>query len=165
RAAIVIYAVEHDRRYGKNHPGRRKLPFGEDMMNETAVHTAIAILQRMDVDKAEGRGSGLQDRVNITHAHPRIDVQQGMHKVTQIIRTCADELRKWVAFMISFTKKHAIRTQPRSYKTCVLDQNALEPDDLVRRQGVPSGLQDGTTPPFEAVPRGAFAFNLKTGPA
>jgi len=54
---------------GKHHTRRCEFPFGEYVMDEAAVKPSIAILERVDVDKAEGGGRRMQHRVETAVAH------------------------------------------------------------------------------------------------
>jgi hypothetical protein len=56
--------------------------------------------------------------------------------------------------VVTFADKHAVRAQAILHKARVFEQNALQPDDFIQGQAVPSSLQDGTAPSFEAVARG-----------
>ena len=71
-------------------------------MNQAAVHAAVAILERMDIDKAEGGRRRRQHRVNAIVPHAVVRLQQAAHEVAQIIGPCADELRERIAVMIPF---------------------------------------------------------------
>ena len=102
RCAVIIDAVQHHGRNREHHPRRRELPFGEDVMDQAAVHAAVAVLERMDIDKAEGGGRRLQHRVNAVVAHAVVRLQQAAHEIVQIIRPRADEFRERVAVVVPF---------------------------------------------------------------
>ena len=69
-------------------------------MNQAAMQPAVAILKRMDIDKAEGGRRGLQHRIDAVVAHAVVCLQQAVHEVLQIIRPRADEFRKRITVMV-----------------------------------------------------------------
>ena len=69
-------------------------------MNQTAMHAAVAILKRMDINKAEGGRRRRQHRVNAVVAHAVVCLQQSAHEIVQIIGPGADELRERLTMMV-----------------------------------------------------------------
>ena len=102
RCAVIINAVQHDGGNREHHARRRELAFGEDVMDQAAVHAAVAVLERMDIDKAEGGGRCFQHRVNAVLAHAVVRLQQAVHQIVQIARPRPDEFRERVAVVVPF---------------------------------------------------------------
>jgi len=71
-------------------------------MDQAAVHAAVAILERMDIDKAEGCRRRLQDRVDAVLAHAAVGFKQAAHDVGQIAGPGADEFRQRIAVVVPF---------------------------------------------------------------
>ena len=69
-------------------------------MNLTAMHAAVAILERMNINKAKGGRRRCQHRVNPVFTHAVIGFQQPAHEIVQIIRPGTDELRQRLAVMV-----------------------------------------------------------------
>src|SRR6266567_2291293 len=67
--AVLIDAVEHDGRDREDHTWRCKFSFGENVVDKAAVQAAVAILERVNINKPEGRGCGLQDRIDLVGHH------------------------------------------------------------------------------------------------
>src|SRR5262249_54766156 len=65
--------------------------------------------------------------------------------------------------MVPLAEEHAVRPETGLRKSRILDQNALEANDLIQREAVFGGLQDGASPSFQAVPRGTLAFDFEAG--
>ena len=100
--AVIIDAVEHHRRNRKHHPRRREFTLGQHMMDQAAVHTSVAVLERVNIDKAEGGRRGCQHRVDAVVAHAIIRLQQAAHEIVEIAGLRADEFRERIAVMIPF---------------------------------------------------------------
>src|ERR1019366_9350432 len=60
--AIFIDAREHDGRNWKHDPGWRELALHEHVMNETAMKSAVAVLERMNVHEGKSSCRRLEDR-------------------------------------------------------------------------------------------------------
>ena len=97
RGAVIVDAVQHDGGNRKHHARRREFPLGQDVMDQAAVHTPVAVLERMDIDEAEGGGRRLQHRVEAVFAHAVVRLQQSAHEIVQIRRPRADEFRQRIA--------------------------------------------------------------------
>ena len=52
-------------------------------MNQTAMHAAVAILERMNINKAKGGRRRRQHRVNPAFTHAVIGFQQPAHEIVQ----------------------------------------------------------------------------------
>ena len=63
-------------------------------MDQAAVHAAVAVLERMDIDEAECGGRRLQHRVDAVFAHAVIRFQQAAHEIVEISGPGADEFRR-----------------------------------------------------------------------
>src|SRR5208282_2024929 len=61
--------------------------------------------------------------------------------------------------------EHPIRTQAGVYKARVLDEDAVEANDLIEREPVLAGLQDGASPSLQAASWRPLALDLEAGPA
>ena len=84
RRAVIVDAVEHDGRNREHHARRREFPLGENVMNQAAMHTPVAVLERMDIDETEGGRGSLQDGVEAVIAHAVVCFQQTVHEILQI---------------------------------------------------------------------------------
>jgi hypothetical protein len=124
---------------------------------------AVAVLERMDIDKSEGRGRGDQHRVDAVVTHAVVRLQQTAHEVAEIIRPCANEFRERIAVLIPFAQKDAVGTQAHKHESRVLDKDAVKSDDFLERERVLSRLLDSATPSLEAVARRTLALDLETG--
>ncbi len=83
--AVIIDAVQHHGRNREHHSRRREFPFGQDVMDQAAVHTPVAILERMDIDEAESGGRCLEHRRRSVFAHAVVRLQQPAHQIVEII--------------------------------------------------------------------------------
>ena len=162
RGAVIVDAVEHDGRHGKNDPRRSEFPFGENVMDQAAVQTAVAVLERVHMDEAERGGGRLQNRIDSVIAHAVIGFQHARHQVGEVLRARADKLRQWIAGVVAIAEEHAVGAQARLHEARVLDEDAVKPDDFVEREPVLPRLQDGAAPSLQPVARRPFAFNLET---
>ena len=50
--------------------------------------------------------------------------------------------------VIALTNKHAVGAQASLHKARILYQDVLQADDFFEREFVPTGLENGTSPPF-----------------
>ena len=125
----------------------------------------VAVLERVDMDKPEGRGRGLENRVDAVVAHAVVGFQHAGHQVGQILRARANELGQRIAKMVALAQEHATWTKARMHEAGVLDEDVVQPDDFTDGELVLSGLQDGTPPTLQSVARGALSFNLEAGVA
>jgi hypothetical protein len=63
------------------------------MMDQAAVETPVAVLERMDVDEAERRRRRLEHGIKLSLAHALVRGDQALHQGQQILRARADEFR------------------------------------------------------------------------
>src|ERR1035437_3272075 len=103
------------------------------MMDQAAVHAAVAVLEWVDVHKAKSRRRGFQHRVEAIFAHTFIRVQQAGHESAQIFSPGADEFREWIAIMVPFSHEYAVWTKPGLNESCVLQEYPLKPHDFIDR--------------------------------
>ena len=94
----------------------------------------------MDVDKTEGGRRRLEHRVKCSPSHPLVRGDHALHQEFQILRASADELWKWVAIMISLAQEYAVSAQTRLREASVFDQDCMQADHLIKRQGILAGL-------------------------
>lgn len=120
-------------------------------MDQAAVHTAVAVLKRMDIDKPKGGRRRLQDGIQITVTHTVIGGQQAGTQCFEVLRAGTDEFRQRIAKMIALTKKDAIRPQAREYKPGILDQDTVKPYDFFESERVFPGLEYRLVPPLQPV--------------
>ena len=98
-------------------------------------------------------------------AHAVVRLQHAAHQILDIARPCADEFRQGVAVVVTLTQEDAVRSQPRMDEACILDEDAVQADDLRQREIVLAGLQNRAAPSLQSVSRRAFAFDLEARPA
>ena len=163
--AVVLDAVEHRGRDRNDHARRSEFSFRENVMDETAMHAPVAVLERVHIDKAEGGDSRMQYRVDTIIAHAIIRLEQAVHEVLQVGGPGTDEFRPWIAVVVSFAEEDAVKSQSRPNESRVLDQDALQAGDFLDRQPVLAGLQDRTAPPLQPAARRTLALDLEAGPA
>jgi hypothetical protein len=121
RVAVDIDAVEHDRRDREDHPRRREFPLRQDVMDQAAMQTAVAVLERMDIDEAEGGRGRLEHGVDFCGAHALVRRDHSFHQAPQILRARADEFRQWIAFVIALAEENTVRPEAGPREACVLD--------------------------------------------
>lgn len=66
--AVIVDAVQHDGGDREHHAGRGELPFGQDVMDQAAVHAAVAVLEGVNIDEAEGGGGWAPVRPTVSRA-------------------------------------------------------------------------------------------------
>ncbi len=165
RVAVSLDAVEHDRRDREHHARRREFSLRQNVMDQAAVQTAVAVLERVDVDETEGGRRRLQHGVEFSLAHALVRGDHPLHQGLQILRARADEFRQRIALVIALAEENAVRPQARPREARVLDQHAMQAQDLVKRQRVLAGLQHGAAPPLQPAARRLLAFDLEAGAA
>ena len=77
-------------------------------MDDAAMHAAVAIIERVDVNEAKCGGSGFEHRVQIVLAHAGVRFQQAGYEFVQIARTRPDKLGQRDAGVIPGTEKNAV---------------------------------------------------------
>src|SRR3990172_4304677 len=121
RPAVIINAIEHNRGYRKDHARRGKFAFRQDMMDQAAMHAAVAVLERVSVDKAKGGRRRLQDGIEPGVAHAVIGVQQAGAQAVKILWPGADEFWQGLTEMIAPAEEDAVRPQAREDKPGIFD--------------------------------------------
>ena len=101
-------------------------------------------------------------RIDAVLTHSIVGFQQSADQVGEILRPGTDKLRERIAVVVALAKKNAIRTQARLNEPRILNENALQPSDLVQGKRIFASLEDRASPSLEPVPRRSFAFDLKT---
>ena len=89
--------------------GGAEFAFGQNVMDQATVQTAVPVLERMDVDEAEGRRR-LQDGVE----RALYALVRGDHPVrerSQILRACADEFGQRFTLVVPLADEDAVRAQ------------------------------------------------------
>lgn len=71
-------------------------------MDQASMQAAVSVLNRMDIDKAEG-GYRRRHRVYTVVAHAVVRLRQTGHKVVQVIRARPNEFGKRIAMVVLFT--------------------------------------------------------------
>src|SRR6266571_7692977 len=89
--AVLIDAVKHDGRDREDHTWRCKFSLGENVVDKAAVQAAVPILERMNINEPEGRGCGLQDRIDLVGNHAIVCFKQCRHQVGKISGPRTDE--------------------------------------------------------------------------
>jgi hypothetical protein len=56
------------------------------------------------------------------------------------LRTSSNELGTWFAIRISLAQKYAVSPQTRLRESSALDQDDMQADDFIERQGILAGL-------------------------
>ena len=67
--------------------------------------------------------------------------------------------------MISLAQGYAVSAQTRLREASVFDQDCMQADDLIKRQGSLAGLYNRLLPTRQSVARILLALNLNTGAA
>jgi len=80
RVAVGVDSVEHDRGDWEHHAGRCEFSLRQNMMDQTAVETPVAVLERMDVDKTEGRRRRMEHGVELSLAHAFVSGNNSLHQ-------------------------------------------------------------------------------------
>jgi len=96
RRAVIIDPIQHDGRHREDHAGRCVLAFRQDMMNQASVYTSVAVLERVNVDKAKCGSHRLQDGSEPVISHAVIGSQQqetGREPTTILTSASAAESR------------------------------------------------------------------------
>ena len=81
RVTVIVDAVQHHRRNRKHHARRREFSLGQNVMDQAAVHAAVAVLERMDVDETEGGRRRLAARGRAVIAHAIVRLEQAAHEI------------------------------------------------------------------------------------
>ena len=67
--------------------------------------------------------------------------------------------------MVALAKENAVRPQAGLREARVLDQHAMQAQNLIKRERVFSGLHNRPAPPLQPAARRLFAFDLEAGAA
>src|SRR4051812_40863773 len=108
--AVIVDAIEHDGGNRKDDSGRREFPFRKDMMDEAAVHSSIAVLERVDIDKSEGSRGRVDYGIHTVLTHPIVGFEQPVDEVGEILWPGADELRDRIATVVTLAEVDAVGT-------------------------------------------------------
>ena len=125
------------------------------------MKTSVAVRERVYVDEPERGGGGLQHGIDAIVAHTVVGFEQARHQVVEALRAGADELRERIARVVAVAYEDAGRAQTGLYKTRVFDQDAVEVNDLIEGERVPSCLQHGAAPALQTVARWSLALDVK----
>src|SRR6266567_4015893 len=98
---VLIDAVKHDGRDREDHTWWCKFSLGENVVDKAAVQAAVPILERMNINEPEGRGCGLQDRIDLVGNHAIVCFKQCRHQVGKISGPRTDEFGQRIAVVIS----------------------------------------------------------------
>jgi hypothetical protein len=163
--AVIVNAIQHHGRNREDHPRRRKLPFGQHVMDQATVHAAVPILEGMDIDKAKCRGRRLQHRIDAVVAHAVVRLHHPAHEIGQIIGARSDKFRERIAIVVPLAQEDAVGAQTRAHESRVFNEDALQANDFIQRQPVFARLQHRAAPSLQAVARRTLSLDLKAGPA
>jgi hypothetical protein len=130
-------------------------------MDQAAVQTSVAALERMDLNEAEGSRGRLEHRIEFSLAHALVRRDQPLHHGRKILRARADEFRQRITFVIALAKEDAVRPQARLREAHVRDQHGVQPQDLIERQLVLSGLHYRPPPTLKAATWRPLTFDLE----
>ena len=99
RPAVIIDPIQHDGRHREDHAWRGVLTLGQDVMNQTAVHAAVAILKWVDINKAKGSCRRLQNGFQFIISHAVIGGQHAGTQGFEVFGPGADEFRQGITEM------------------------------------------------------------------
>jgi hypothetical protein len=71
---------------GNTIPRRRKFPLRQDVMDQEAVQTSVAVLERMDINEAEGSRGRLEHRIKFSP--PRMRSFAAISPCIRVERSC-----------------------------------------------------------------------------
>ena len=95
-------------------------------MYQISVHSAIAVLEGVDVDEAERQHRGGQHRVELARC-PAVEGDQAVDELLQIFRpgthVAGDRL---LSLAVPFADKAALGAQTERYEAIVADHDALQ---------------------------------------
>jgi hypothetical protein len=93
RVAVGVNPVEHDRGDREYQAGRCEFSLRQNVMDQVAVETSVAVLERMDMDETERRRPRLEHGVEFSLAHAFVRGDYPLHQGLQVLRARADEFR------------------------------------------------------------------------
>ena len=156
---VLVDAVEDGGRDGEHHAGRVEAARRQDVMDEIAVDAAVAVLERVNEDEAEGQDRGGNDRIEL----------RGLVRSKAIIPSIRDGRSSARALIwsgigvravpVMLADKAAFRAQAQIDKAVVADDDLLQAQELVEIDRLAAGLADGAAPALHAVLRRVLAFD------
>ena len=132
------------------------------MVDEVTVDAAVAIDERMDVDKPEGQSGGSDHGIKGLCCSPVKDnhtVDQG----PQIFWPGADMAGdRHARIAVLFTDKTSFRPESKLDEARVADQDGLQPQEFFKIDRPSPSLSDGLTPAPDPILRRALSFDGET---
>ena len=136
----------------------------QHMVDEVAVQAAVAVLERMNIDKAEGQRGGRHNRVDFER-RATVERRHAGDQRRQIFRPGADMVRqRHAGVAIMLADKPALLPQTQFDEARIADDDALQTQKLVQIDRTVSRLADGAAPALDAVLRRALSLNGVAGP-
>jgi hypothetical protein len=103
----------------------------------------------------------MEHGVDTVVAHAVVCVEHAGHQVREVLWACADELRQRITQMVALADECPVGPEARAHEARVLDEDIVQPDDLVEGERVLPRLEYGAPLSFETVARRTFALNLE----
>ena len=145
-------------------PGGVESEPGEAVVDQVAVQPAVAVLEGMNIDKAEGenrRGHhGIELRRSLS-----VECDHAFDEPGQVLWASADVVGdRHARLAIPFADETALAAQSETDETGIADHDALQAQQFVEIDRLPARLADGPAPPLNAVLGWMLAFDGEAGP-
>ena len=123
------------------------------------MYSAVAILERMDVDESECQNRSRQHRIEFPCRRP-VEGDQAIDEIRQILRPRAYVVRDWLLGVpIPAADKSSFVPETEMHEARIADHDLLQAEQFVEVQRLRARLTDRAAPALDAVLRGAFAFD------
>jgi hypothetical protein len=157
--AVDVDPIDHDCGDREYHVGLCEFSLSQNVMDQAAVETSVAVLERVDLDETGSRRRRLEHGVELSLAYAFVRSDHTLHQWRQILGTCADEFRQRITVMISLAQENAVWPHAGTREARVLDQHGMQAHDFVKRQRVLSDLQHRAAHRFSRL-RGDFSPSI-----
>ena len=157
--AIRIDPIQDRGGYRKHEPRRVEAPLRQDVMNEIAMDAPVAVIERMDVHKAESQRSSCNDRIE-GGRRPPVEGDHAINQRREVFVPRTDVVGERCARVpVVLADKSAFGAQAQTHEPVVADHNVLEPKQFIEVNGLPAGLTHSAAPALNAVVRRALALD------
>lgn len=156
-APVIVNSIQDSGADWEHHARRIKAAFRQNMMNQISVQPAVAVRERVDIDKPEGEDCGGKDRVQIRRCLA-IERDEPLDQGRQVLVPCADMVRQGRAGVaVPVAHKAPLVAQAQQHKAIVADDDALQAQQFVEVDRLAPRFANGSTPALNAILRRMLA--------